>query len=58
MSYQVLARKYRPRTFHDVVGQDHAVLGVQGLPGRRNGWGGGEGQSVTIRYPRQGPLHP
>ena len=25
MSYQVLARKYRPRTFGDVVGQDHAV---------------------------------
>ena len=25
MSYLVLARKYRPRTFADVVGQDHAV---------------------------------
>ena len=25
MSYQVLARKYRPRNFADVVGQDHAV---------------------------------
>ena len=25
MSYQVLARKYRPRTFGEVVGQDHAV---------------------------------
>jgi DNA polymerase III subunit gamma/tau len=23
MSYQVLARKYRPRTFHELVGQDH-----------------------------------
>ena len=25
MSYQVLARKYRPRSFDDVVGQEHAV---------------------------------
>ena len=25
MAYQVLARKYRPRIFQDVVGQDHAV---------------------------------
>ena len=25
MSYQVLARKYRPRTFKDVLGQDHVV---------------------------------
>ena len=25
MSYLVLARKYRPRTFEDVVGQDHVV---------------------------------
>ena len=25
MSYQVLARKYRPRNFADVVGQEHAV---------------------------------
>ncbi len=25
MSYQVFARKYRPRTFHDVLGQDHVV---------------------------------
>lgn len=25
MSYQVLARKYRPRSFHDVVGQAHVV---------------------------------
>ena len=25
MSYQVLARKYRPRLFDDVVGQEHAV---------------------------------
>ena len=25
MSYQVLARKYRPRTFADVVGQEHVV---------------------------------
>src|SRR5690554_6206597 len=23
MSYQVLARKYRPRTFHELIGQDH-----------------------------------
>ncbi|RYD23015.1 MAG: DNA polymerase III subunit gamma/tau [Verrucomicrobiaceae bacterium] len=25
MSYQVFARKYRPRTFNDVLGQDHVV---------------------------------
>lgn len=25
MSYQVFARKYRPRTFEDVLGQDHVV---------------------------------
>jgi len=25
MSYQVLARKYRPRNFHTLVGQDHVV---------------------------------
>ena len=25
MSYQVFARKYRPRTFRDVLGQDHVV---------------------------------
>lgn len=25
VSYQVFARKYRPRTFEDVLGQDHVV---------------------------------
>ncbi|MFH1066640.1 MAG: AAA family ATPase, partial [bacterium] len=25
MSYQVLARKYRPKTFEEVVGQEHVV---------------------------------
>ena len=25
MSYQVFARKYRPKTFDDVLGQDHVV---------------------------------
>jgi DNA polymerase-3 subunit gamma/tau len=25
MSYQVLARKWRPRTFHELVGQEHVV---------------------------------
>ncbi len=25
MSYQVLARKWRPRTFHEIVGQEHVV---------------------------------
>ncbi|MCK7498725.1 MAG: hypothetical protein MZW92_55095 [Comamonadaceae bacterium] len=25
MSYQVLARKWRPRTFHQLVGQEHVV---------------------------------
>ena len=36
MSYQVLARKYRPRTLRDVVGQDHAIRAlVNGLDGDR-----------------------
>ena len=36
MSYQVLARKYRPRKFQDVVGQDHAVRAlVHGLDADR-----------------------
>jgi DNA polymerase-3 subunit gamma/tau len=26
VSYQVFARKYRPRTFDDVLGQDHVVV--------------------------------
>ena len=30
MSYVVLARKYRPRTFAQMVGQEHVV---QALPG-------------------------
>ncbi|MEP1584119.1 MAG: hypothetical protein ABJK18_16365, partial [Marinobacter sp.] len=25
MSYQVLARKWRPRTFEDMVGQEHVL---------------------------------
>ena len=25
VSYQVFARKYRPRTFADVLGQDHVI---------------------------------
>ncbi len=29
MSYQVLARKYRPRGFDDVVGQEHAVRALK-----------------------------
>lgn len=29
MSYQVFARKYRPRTFADVLGQDHVVTTLQ-----------------------------
>ena len=29
MSYQVLARKYRPREFDDVVGQEHAVRALK-----------------------------
>ncbi len=36
MSYQVLARKYRPRKLQDVVGQDHAVRAlVNALDGDR-----------------------
>ena len=36
MSYQVLARKYRPRKLRDVVGQDHAVRAlVNALDGDR-----------------------
>ena len=36
MSYQVLARKYRPRTLRDVVGQDHTVRAlVNGLDADR-----------------------
>ena len=36
MSYQVLARKYRPRTLPDVVGQDHTVRAlVNGLDADR-----------------------
>ncbi len=36
MSYQVLARKYRPRKFEDVVGQEHAVRAlVHGLDADR-----------------------
>jgi len=29
MSYEVLARKWRPRQFDDVVGQDHVVRTLQ-----------------------------
>ncbi len=29
MSYQVLARKYRPQTFSDVIGQDHVTRTLQ-----------------------------
>ena len=29
MSYQVLARKWRPRTFEEVVGQQHIVQALQ-----------------------------
>ncbi len=28
MSYQVLARKYRPKHFHEVIGQDHIVKSI------------------------------
>lgn len=28
MSYQVLARKWRPQTFHDVVGQRHVLTAL------------------------------
>src|SRR5579864_9345479 len=29
MSYQVLARKYRPQTFQDVIGQEHVTRTLQ-----------------------------
>ncbi|CAD6509820.1 DNA polymerase III subunit tau [Candidatus Profftia tarda] len=29
MSYQVLARKWRPQTFSDVVGQEHVLIGLK-----------------------------
>ena len=29
MSYQVLARKYRPQKFSDVIGQDHVTRTLQ-----------------------------
>ena len=29
MSYQVLARKYRPQNFSDVIGQDHVTRTLQ-----------------------------
>ena len=28
MSYQVLARKWRPKTFADVVGQEHIITAL------------------------------
>jgi DNA polymerase-3 subunit gamma/tau len=35
MSYQVLARKWRPQTFDDVVGQDHVVRTLKNAIGRQ-----------------------
>ena len=29
MTYQVLARKWRPKSFEDVVGQEHVVKALQ-----------------------------
>jgi DNA polymerase-3 subunit gamma/tau len=34
MSYQVIARKWRPQTFDDVVGQDHVVRTLKNAIGR------------------------
>ena len=36
MSYQVLARKWRPRNFSEVVGQDHAVLALKNSISSKN----------------------
>ena len=33
MSYQVLARKWRPATFADLAGQDHVVTALTEDPG-------------------------
>src|SRR5215211_6928204 len=33
-SYQVIARKWRPQTFDDVVGQDHVVRTLKNAIGR------------------------
>ena len=36
MSYEVIARKWRPQTFEDVVGQDHVVRTLRNaIEGRR-----------------------
>ena len=35
MSYQVLARKWRPRTFHELVGQEHVVRALTNALDRR-----------------------
>ena len=34
MSYQVLARKWRPQTFADVVGQEHVLTAGERLVAR------------------------
>jgi len=37
MSYQVLARKWRPRSFAEMVGQQHVLRAlINALPGYRN----------------------
>ena len=36
MSYQVLARKWRPRNFSEVVGQDHAVSALKNSISSKN----------------------
>lgn len=49
MSYQVLARKWRPQTFADVVGQEHVLTALaNGLSlGRIH-------HAYLFRYPRVG----
>ena len=38
MSYQVLARKWRPQTFADVVGQEHVLTAESVKPLSRACW--------------------
>ena len=47
MSYLVLARKYRPRNFTEMVGQDHVVRALAGVPRA--------GRPIFLKIPYLGP---